>query len=241
MSNAYNIGAYPVGDAGIYQPYVQPQKPNVIGSVLGASAVGFVAGTGVGATIDYLKNKKPVKNGTVSENFAKRAFDKYINNGLSEDGKNFFKQVKELWTKLDKVKTPDEFKSLLKNNELLAKKLYNGVSIDTVFDTLNKDNLSSKIKTLKNSLESTYNNQIQNIKDSIIKCWDSKAKKFVKPDDFKNIKLFNAIKSAKSSVNWKKVIKEGGITAAVAGCLVLGMNLLVSAGNPKPEQIQYPQ
>ena len=241
MSNAYSIGAYPVGDAGNYQMYVQERKPSVVGNVIGASTLGFVAGTGVGATIDYVKNRKPVKNGAVSDNFAKRVFDKYVKNGISENGKKFFVQAKEVLAKLDSVKSPEEFKNLLKKYQDVAKELYKGVSLDTVFESLNKDNLSSKVKTLKNDITSTYNNQIQNVKDSIIACWDSGKKKLVKPENFTNTKLFEAIKSTKNSINWKKVLKEGGITAAVAGALVLAMNIAFSAGRPQPEQIQYPQ
>lgn len=219
MGGVYpNQGVYPQDYSPIYQ-----KKSNGL-PVLGIATVG---GLGAGV-VGYMKNRLPVsKDGVVSDSFARAAFDKHIDKNLSNDGKEFFKQVKNIMDKIDSIKTPEQLKKLLKENKAISESKLNGFSLDTLLETVNADNIKSKKETLKKSIQAIDDYNIENMKEAIKACWDSDSKKFVKPDSMKE-NLFNIIKKTNKTDAWKKALKYGGITAAITGGLAILYNIFTN-------------
>ena len=208
-----------------YQPY-QGQKSSGL-PVVGLAAVGAVGGGAVG----FFKNRYPIsKDGTVADSFAKAAFKKHVDKNLSSNGKEFFKQIDNIMSKVDKIKTPEEFKKLLKDNKLVSESNINGLSLDTLLETVNSDNIKSKKETLKKSIEAINEYNIDNMKETIKACWDKEGKKFVKPSGIKD-NLFDVIKNTKRNDQWKKAGKYAGITAAIVGGLAILYNIFVPKNN----------
>ena len=202
-------------------PY-QDRKPSEA-PVVGLAAIGAIGGGAVG----YFKNRYPVsKDGTVADSFAKSAFQKHVDKNLSSKGKEFFKQIDNIISKVDKINTPEEFKKLLKDNKLVSESNINGLSLDTLLETVNSDNIKSKKETLKKSIEAINEYNIDNMKETIKACWDKEGKKFVKPSGIKD-NLFDVIKNTKRNDQWKKAGKYGGITAAVVGGLAVLYNMFI--------------
>ena len=222
MTNPYSMGAYP--QANYYnQAYEQPQRRNSgIGSVAAMTTLGGV----VGGTAGYCKNKYPVdKNGQASDTFARAAFERHVDKNLSGDGKKFFKQINTVLKKLDKTKDVESLKKLLKDNKLVFDAT--GVSLDTYISSLNSDNFKESKNVLKSQIEQRNMTNYQTFKNLTEKCWDKETKSFVKPDGVDS-KIFDIIKKTKSTGQWKKALKYGGITAGVMGALTIGYKMLIS-------------
>ena len=236
MTNYYSMNGFPQDTQAnfVNQQNYNSKKSNTISNtaVLTSGVTGMLGGGAIG----YFKNRYPVKNGTVSDTFAKIAFNNYIDKGLSGDDKEFFKQLGNIKRKLDKIKTPEEFKKLLNDNRAVTDKIYNGVPLDTVCESVTSESISGKISALKTNLESAYNNNLQNMKDTVKMCWDTDKKKFVKPDTLTNNKIFEAIKSTKNSIQWKSALKYGGIGAGILGGLALAYKLLTNSSDNKPQE-----
>lgn len=229
MTNAYNTGYGQGMENQFYQQYPQSYMDNrnsfPITGILGASALGFAGGAAVGAGIDYFKKRNPVKNGSVSDNFAKQVLDKIINSDYAYKGKTFFKQKADVIKNIDISKTPEKFRKLMEKNREYCSTLFEGLSLESVCKTVTKENIKEKISAIKKRIEASLSTELQNIKDTVNLCWDKENKKFVKPDNVDN-KLFKIIEDSKNKINWKKACKYGGITAGVFGALTLGMALL---------------
>ena len=216
MTSSYNAAGYQ--QTGYPQYYNHPQQQKNGGaSVFGAAALGFAGGSAIGA----YKFRYPVKDGVVSDSFAKNALDKLIDKGYALEDKKFFKQMRNVMKKVDKIKKPEKFKKLLNKNPEVCQRIYNTVSTETVCDTLTRENLGGKKKVLKEALEAQKNNSLVSMKDAIKACWSEEEKKFIKPDNFKDSKVFKVIKGTKSRVQFKKALKYGGITAGILGALTL--------------------
>ena len=156
-----------------YSPYQNQNNRGL--PVIGLATGGALAGGAVG----FFKNRFPVsKDGTVADSFAKAAFQKHVDKNLSSNGKEFFKQIDNIMSKVDKIKTPEEFKKLLKDNKLVSESNINGLSLDTLLETVNSDNLKSKKDALKKSIEAINEYNIDNMKETIKACWDKEGKKF---------------------------------------------------------------
>ena len=252
MANPYSMQSpYQGADAQMYQQmaaqnpqelYAQgyPQmysngyqtRSSLLGSVLTGAAVGFTGGALVTAGVDYFKNRKPVSNGgEVSESFAKRVMDRIISKDYVAKGKEFFNQKMNVLRKIDASKTPEKFKKLMKKNRAFCQTLFDGISLDTMCNTVTKENIKGKISAIKQRVQASLATEMQNIKDSVSLCWDKENKKFVKPSGVDD-KLFKIIKNTKNSVNWKKAAKYGGITAGVFGAATLALAVL----NRQPRQ-----
>ena len=216
---------YPQGYPQYYnQGYAQSRS--LIGGVLTGAAVGFTGGAAVTAGVDYFKNRKPVNNnGEVSENFANRVMDRIIKKDYVAKGKEFFNQKMNVLKKIDSSKTPEKFKNLMKKNRAFCQTLFDGISLDTMCNTVTKENIKGKIDAIKQRIQASLSTEMQNIKDSINLCWDKENKKFVKPKEVDD-KLFKIIKNTKNDINWKKVCKYGGITAGVFGAATLALAIL---------------
>ena len=210
-------------------PQIYPQnsrKGSVLGGVLTGAAVGFTGGAVVAAGVDYFKSKKPVSNsGEVSESFAQKVLDKIIKKDYVAKGKEFFKQKVNVLKNIDASKTPEKFKKLMQKNRAFCQTLFDGISLDTMCNTVTKENIKGKIAAIKQRVQASLSTEIQNIKDSVKLCWDSENKKFVKPSGIDD-KLFKIIKNTKNDINWKKVGKYGGITAGIFGAATLALAML---------------
>ena len=233
MTNPYIMGqAYPKNNfynKNFYQSDFNSQ-PSIFSTVIGAGSVGFAGGAITSAGIDLYKNRKPVNNGQVSDSFAKNVMNKIIDKEYSVKGKEFFKQKSELLKKLDKIKSPEEFTKLMTKYKKYASSLCDGISLDSMCKTVTKDNLKGKISALKSRIESSFEPELRNIKDIIKLCWNKEDKKFVKPNVVEK-RLFEAIKDTRNSVQWKKMLKYGGITAGIFGGVTLVYSMLMNKAN----------
>jgi len=239
MTTSYSAMGYPP-QAGYPQNWSTSQEINSKPSgpsVFGAASLGLIGGGAVGA----YKFRHPVKDGVVSDTFAKNALDRLIDKGYALEDKKFFKQMRNVLKKVDKIKKPEKFKKLLKKNPEVCQRVYNTVSTETVCDTLTKENLKGKTKALKQALDAQKNNSLVSMKDAIKACWNEEEKKFIKPDNFRDNNVFKVIKGTKSRVQLKKALKYGGITAGILGALTLIYKIFVANYQSKIQRIQQTQ
>ena len=230
MTNSYNLGQlYSQNKFQNNNNYFK-QQPSIFSSVINSAAVGFGGGAVVGAGVSLIKNRYPFKDGDVTDSFAKQVMDKIISKDYTVRGKNFFKQKYNLLKKLDRVNSPEKFIKLINENKEYTSGLYESVSLNSICNTVTKDNLKGKISALKKRIEISLEHEIRNIKDMINLCWDKENKKFVK---HKNVdeNIFKVIKNTKNNIQWKKMLKYGGITAGVFGAITLVYSMLIEKGN----------
>jgi len=164
------------------QPYYTNKKTSSpIGNTIAGAVVGFAGGTAIAAGIDYFKNKRPVKNGEVKDSFVKRVFENMVKKNYLSKGKDYIKEKLEILNNIDAANTPEKFKNLLNKYKKCSSSLFDGLSLETICDTVTKENIKGKIKAIKEKIESGLKMEYQNIKDTANLCWDSEKKKFVKP------------------------------------------------------------
>ena len=227
MASPYNMGyaqnAYPQA-----QGYPQPQGNQNLPSVFGAAGIGMVGGSAAG----YYLNRFPIKDGIVSDTFASEALNTFIDKGYATEDKSFYKQMRRVLKKIDKITKPEKFRKLVNKNPDVAKRIYNTVSTDTVLETVTKDNIREKAKTLKNALEAERQVGVVNMKHAALEYWDETQKKFIKPTKTKDIKTFKALKATKNKIQWKKALKYGGICAGILGGLTVGYRMLLARPTP---------
>lgn len=225
MTNPYYMNSYQ-GQMYPQQAYSSQRQGNGGVSTVGMMAVGGVAGGSVG----YLKNRYPIgSDGQVSDSFTREVFDKNLKKNTSPEAQNYFKQLKTVLKKIDKVKSPEDFKKLIKANKDIIDDQCKGISTGTLLDGVNSTNLQSSKTSLKESLEAIMNFELVKTKNAIRLGWNSESKKFIKTPEFKDGKLFNIIKNTKSSNQWKKALKYGGVTAGIMGALTVGYKMLVAS------------
>ena len=226
MVNSYGMNSYPQMNYNQgFNQNVQPQQNRSgggLGSVVGSALIGGVAG----GTVGYLKNRHPVdKNGVASDAFAKQAFENHVSKNMSSDGKDFFKQLKNVTKGLEKVKDVEGMKKLLNAN----KKVFalSGMPLDTYLSSLTPDNIKESKKVLQEQIEKRNMTNYQTFKNLTEKCWNKEKKCFTKPDGVEQ-KIFDVIKNTKTKGQWKKALKYGGVTAGVMGALTLGYKMMTS-------------
>ena len=239
MTNPYNT-AMPYGQNieqnNFYQqklnPYQYQQNNNsVIGNTIKAGALGFAGGTLITGAYNYYKNRKPINsNGEVTDSFAKKVLDKIIHKDYVVKGKEFFKEKCNVLKKLDSIKTPEKFKKLMEKNRKYCSTLCDGISLNTMCNTVTEENLKDKISALKKRIQASMEPELQNIKDMIKLCWDKENKKFEKYK-FVDNKFFNIIKDTKNDINWKQAFKKGGIVGGCFAALSLGLSLFANYKN----------
>lgn len=222
MTNPYAMNGYPEAYPQVY-PQIYPQSKSNGLSVWGMAAIGAIGGGSVG----YFKNRFPVgKDGSVSDTFAKEVFEKNLKKNASKETKAYFTQLKTVLDKINKIKSPEEFKKLLTSNKKIIEDQCKGISAETLLDAVNSTNLKSSKESLKKSLEAIMDFEILKTQNAIKLGWNSEKKKFIKTSEFKDGKLFDIIKGTKNNIQWKKALKYGGITAGVMGALTLGYKML---------------
>ncbi len=215
MTNSFGIANQPQQNYVNYSMIQQPNQGGGLG-VFGAATLGFIGG----GTCGYLKHRRPVKNGEVTDTFVKKAFDRYIDKGVEQHQKNFFIQAKNVLNRLDGVDTPERLKTLLNDNNAVKEKVSTAFNVDEACSILQSSNLSTYKDRLKEVILSNFNKEKETVRNAISSCWDGEKKKLVKVDEVSE-KLFNAIKSTASRLKWNKALKYGGIGAAIVGGLVL--------------------
>ena len=224
MTNSYAASAYPMQT---YPQNTYENKKSNFPSAFGMATVGGVSGGALG----FFKNRFPVsQDGEVADTFAKEVFDKNIKQA-SQETKNYFTQLKNVLKKIDKVKSPEEFKELMKVNKDLIETQCKGISADVLLDSINAGNLKESKNALKKSLESIMDFELIKTKSAIKQVWDSKSKKFVKTSEFCDNKLFEIIKSTKNISQMKKTLKYGGISAGILGGLTLIYKVMTQRSN----------
>lgn len=222
MANSYAMNAGNMySQGGGYQPVRKNSGP----SVFGMMTLGAVGGGAVG----YFKNRYPIgKDGAVADSFAREVFDKNLNKNCSSDVKKYFKQLKEVLNKIDKVKTPEEYRKLINANKYIIEEQCKAISSETLLDAVNTTNIKTSKEALKKSLEGIMDFELLKTKNAVKLGWNSESKKFIKSSEFKDAKLFDIIKNTKSNMQWKKALKYGGITAGVMGALTVGYKMLAN-------------
>ena len=89
----------------------------------------------------------------VADSFAREVFDKNLNKNCSSDVKKYFKQLKEVLNKIDKVKTPEEYRKLINANKYIIEEQCKAISSETLLDAVNTTNIKTSKEALKKSLE----------------------------------------------------------------------------------------
>lgn len=204
--------------------YSQTQKGGV--STFGMMTLGALGG----GTFGYLKSRHPIdKKGKASDSFVKQAFENHVNKNYSSDEKKLYKQSKEIVAKLDKIKDVEGMKKFLTKNKEAINEICKGMkcSFDDLIMTLSADNLKVTKKSLKESFNMANNMKYQQFKNFTEKCWDKEAKKFTIPEGFSK-EIYDVITNTKSSRQWKKALKYGGVAAGVLGALTIGYKMAVS-------------
>lgn len=222
MTNSYGMVNQPQQNYVNYPMMHQSnQGANAAAGVFGAATLGFLGG----GTYGYLKNRRPVKHGEVTDFFAKKAFDRYIDKGLDSSKKKFYTQAKDILKKLESVSTPEKLKSLLNKNKAVNTYAFPGFTVNEMCNALTSANLDVNKDNLQKALDAVYNKDIETMRGHVKLCWDSQKKKFVKPS-FVSEKIFDSIKSTASKLKWNEALRMGGIGAAILG----GATLLYKAG-----------
>lgn len=221
----------PYGVNNMYEPqtyYQMPVEKKSGISTIPLMTAGFLGGGAVG----YFKNRHPVlKDGTVSDTFAKQVFEKNLKKNCAEETKTYFKQLNNVLRTVDKISTPEGFKKLVTNNKALIDAQCKIISTDTLLDAVNSTNLKESKKALKDTLQTILNFENVKIKNAVKLAWNKESKKFIKTPEFRDGKLFDVIKSTKNGMQWKKALKYGGITAGVLGALSIGYKMLMPKGS----------
>lgn len=228
MTNPYNMNAYApqLQNAYYNATGLQPQKSSGL-PVVGLATLGFLGG----GTAGYLKNRYPVsKDGTVSDTFAKNAFENHVNKNYTKEKKQMHQQVKKFLDKANDLKTVEDFKKFLKANSELSEACAKG--INTTTEEFINSMTSSNFSNTKNALKDMFNKQnsfnIEQFKSFTQSCWDKEAKKFVKTDGISD-NIFKVIKNTTANSQWKSALKYGGITAGVTGLLAIVCNMFISS------------
>lgn len=223
MTNSYGMVNQPQQNYLNYSMMQQPNQGSGIG-VFGAATLGFLGG----GTIGYFKHRRPVKDGAVTDTFAAKAFDRYVNKGLEQPKKDFFNQAKNILKKIDGIDSPEKLKSLLKGNKAVSDYAFkNGFSVDEFCNVLTSSNLGASKDNLTKFVKSLYDKEKEVMRNAISACWDADKKKLVKSPEV-NDKAFKAIKDTASKMKWNKALKYGGIGAAIFGGAVLAYKSVVA-------------
>ena len=144
MTNPYNVAAMPQGNYPAqvnYQDYQQPvpvSRGITTGDIVKSATAGMLVGGGVG----YWKYRLPVKDGKVSDEFVKQAYEKYVDS-CSDNKKTIVKELKKLLKGIDKAKSPEDLKKLLTDNKTASEHIYLTFPIEDVKKNINADNINT--------------------------------------------------------------------------------------------------
>ena len=201
------------------------QKQNSVPSGVAGAAVGAIGGGVVG----YKKNPYINSNNLVSDTFTKKVHAKLLDSA-KDDSKDIYNKTLEVLKKLDKIKSVEELKELKTNNPNI---------ITANLENVKSENLAENIRTVKNALTSNVDTWHQETKNKILSAWDSKAKKFVKPENMTE-EVFNNIKDATKGIKTKIVLKYATIASAITGTIAFALHKILTTrqiSQTKPQQM----
>ena len=233
MANPYSMGAYPNN---VIEQY--PQNNNYTNNDYpanrGPSTLGMMALGGIGTgAVGYFRHRYPVnKNGTVSDEFAHKVFEKDLAKNGTDKVKGILKNLKDILKELKKVKDPEKLKELLNNHKNCLDSLKGITSdVEDFINSINANNIKEKAKFIQENLQNKIKLDISNVKDFIKNCWDKKEKKFVLPEGSTKEELFKVIKNTANNTGLKNAGKYGLIGAATAGILTMGYKMFAPLSN----------
>lgn len=199
------------------------QNQSSIGRTFATGAV--IGGTG-GLTAGIIKNPFVSRHNEVSDTFARTVYEK-----VNTSGKDAYKESLNILKEIDKVKTPEELKTLFNNNKKAAEEIVQGTgeSVDDFINKITEDNLKTNKNTIKKQINSTNNTRYQDIKNKILSFWDKDKKKFVSNNS--EDEVFKAIKSSKFGIKAKTIGKYTAIGALATGVIALVCKQLFAQKN----------
>lgn len=217
MVNSYSAlpvsyGYQPVTNVPANQPV--EKKKSALPWTLGGLAVGATTG----AIIGWKKNPFITKKGNITDDFAQKALDIFINKN-DDSAKKIYNGGVNVLEGLKKVKTPDDLKSLLNSNKEFAEELCKGLkqTPDEYIKTITKENLQANKDTISSQISSANKHKLQSIKNQILACWDKTAETFKKGNNVSQ-DTFDAINEATKGCKNKLIGKYaliGGLGAAL--------------------------
>lgn len=191
-------------------------------SPLPAAAGGLIAGGSIGAFAALKKNNITDKLG-IKDSFTQKVQENLLKEA-GESSQNTHKQTLEIIRKINKVKTPEDLKTLFESNKDAAKKLCEQLkqTPDEFLRTITSDNLKKNKETIKHWFEAEHNNQFQALKNKIQFCWDKESKKFVKSETVKQ-NIYDAIIKTQKYLKKTSILKYasiGGVLGAALGFIL---------------------
>ena len=189
-----------------YQQPVQKKKTAAGGAIAGATLGAITGGVIAGKSNPYIS-----KSGEVVEDFAKRAYQNFVDAG-SDAIKEAHNQAKNIINKIKTIKSTDELKTLLTDNyKGLESYLQNKKqSLDYFLNNISERNLKQNKEAIKSWLEVDLKDKLQDMKNWIDACYDGGKKKFDKAATVAQ-DAFDAIEKAAKSGNGAKIAKTAGI------------------------------
>ena len=188
------------------------QKPSSLSAGIAGAAVGGLTGGIIGGVV----NPYFAKNGEVKDTFSHKAFKNYLK-AKPEAGKDLYEQGQKVLKEIKNAKSVDEVKTLITNNAKIKEIISNDL-IQGMTDA----NLSSNKNSIVQTINAKMNENIQNMKNNIQRCWNREAKKWEKPAGMEDV-IYNSINKAKRWLTSENIFKgvgigvlAGGITAFVA-------------------------
>ena len=184
-------------------------------STIGGAFVASVAVGGAGGlTAGIIKNPYISKKGEITDTFARSVYE-----NVDSAGKEAYKESLNILKEIDKVKTPEELKTLFNNNKKAAEEVVNGTgeSVENFLEKINNDNLKSNKNTIKEKIKATNNSRFQDMKNRILSYWDKDKKKFISTNT--DDEVFKAIKKSRFGIKAKTIAKYTAIGALAAGVI----------------------
>jgi len=184
----------------------------------GAALCGLGAGAIGGAVVGATRNPY-IKNGVPSDSFARAAYNKYARKA-DKSIKEPYEQCNEVLSKIGKVNSADELRTLMGNNPEASKEVSAtlGKTPEEFLKTVTDKNLGSNKKVIKQKLESANELRFQNMKNNINLAWNEEKHAFVKPNDMEK-GIFKAIKKASRRIKASFIAKYALIGGAVTGAV----------------------
>ena len=183
-------------------------------SPLPAAGGGLIAGGSIGAFAALKKNNITDKLG-IKDSFTQKVQENLLKEA-GESSQNTHKQTLEIIRKINKVKTPEDLKTLFESNKDAAKKLCEQLkqTPEEFLRTITSDNLKKNKETIKHWFEAEHNNQFQALKNKIQFCWDKESKKFIKSSAVKE-NIYNAIIKTQKQIKKISTLKYASIGAVI--------------------------
>ena len=206
-----------------YQAYQQPKKKTCAGGAIAGATLGAVTGGVIAAR----SNPYITKNGEVVEDFAKKAYQNFI-----DGGNNLAKKIQEqtinIIDNIKKVNNADELRELFNKNKDAAEEYCKrfGQDIDKFISTVTEGNLKNNKISIKEWFNSDLiNAKLNSFKNQIRACYDAQQKKFIQVPEVAQ-ETYDAIIKAAKGGNGAKIAKAAGIVGVAGAAIGWGIHSL---------------